>query len=198
MATSRQSSHSSSRQSSQGGDVFPTYHRVASLSAASFGAVALETFDQSGGVIPQDHRSQDYPVFHLSTMLEQTMYHILYPISIPLVYLFRGHAAAMNMRFMPSRDQSYIALFQFALYGAVLAILVLFLASVPSAPAAGNSRVLFYFTMLEMVVAVSTSSFQRLAIATKWAYMSRSQYNYLMSHRARFELLQADQIVNAW
>jgi len=158
----------------------------------------MDSFDMTM-IVPQDHRAQDYPVFHMEIFLEQVVYQVLFPLSLILVYVVRGHDAAANMRFIPTKDQTYVAMFQYVLNGAlVVMVTLLFFCGYSWADLSMQMDVVAFFLLGEVALAVVTSVFQRLAVATKWSYLPKEQYDVVMTQRVTFEALQGDQIVNAW
>jgi hypothetical protein len=158
----------------------------------------MDSFDMTM-IVPQDHRAQDYPVFHVEIFLEQVVYQVLFPLSLILVYAIRGHDAAANMRFIPTKDQTYVAMFQYVLNGAlVVMVTLLFFCGYSWTDLSMQMDVIAFFLLGEVTLAVVTSVFQRLAVATKWSYLPKEQYDVVMTQRVTFEALQGDQIVNAW
>lgn len=169
---------------------------ITSTSGAFAALLELETYDQSL-IVPQDHRAQATPLFHMDTFFEQAFYQIGYPVSIPFIWVIRGSAALHNMRFICSKEQSYVALFQLLLNGSVFAMLALLLTDMQTMRMSANV-VLAYFAIGEVTLALVTSAFQRGAVSTKWAYVPREQYVYAMKNRIPFQALQQDQIMNSW
>lgn len=169
---------------------------ITSTSGAFAALLELETYDQSL-IVPQDHRAQATPLFHMDTFFEQAFYQIGYPLSLPFIWAIRGSAALHNMRFICSKEQSYVALFQLLLNGSVFAMLALLLTDMQTMRMSANA-VLAYFAIGEVALALVTSAFQRGAVSTKWAYVPREQYVYAMKNRIPFQALQQDQIMNSW
>lgn len=169
---------------------------ITSTSGAFAALLELETYDQSL-IVPQDHRAQATPLFHMDTFFEQAFYQIGYPLSLPFIWAIRGSAALHNMRFICSKEQSYVALFQLLLNGSVFAMLALLLTDMATTRMSGDV-VVAYFAIGEVALALVTSAFQRGAVSTKWAYVPREQYVYAMRNRIPFQALQQDQIMNSW
>lgn len=130
--------------------------------------------------------------FRSAIFLEQFVYQVFFPLSLPLIYAVRGHAAVMNMRFLPSSEQSYISIFQYALALCMCtAIIICFAVPV-------ENSVSWYAMLYEMAMVLIGGIFQRTMVATKYAYVPKDEYEYLMRTRVPLAKLQADQLLAGW
>lgn len=150
---------------------------------------------RSDGAVMQDHRSQEHPEFHVSTFVEQLVYQMMFPFSVPLIWLIRGWPALVNMRFVPSNEQTYIFNFQLFLAGSVFSCVGTYFATTYWHR---KESAMSEFLTLEVIIVLVSAFFQRLPVATKWAYLPRPTYLALMRRRAVFADLLNDQIINGW
>lgn len=133
------------------------------------------------------------------------MYQILHPFSIPAALAFRGRAAVRNMRLgccvgSPSTGHAVAQGFQWMLIICLVVIACVSGAYLPPPERAASPEEAALLATLQVeVAAVFTAAlFQRLAVATKWAYLPPAQYARLMRVEESYEALAGDQLLAGW
>jgi hypothetical protein len=118
-------------------------------------------------------------------------------LSIPFIYVVRGANAVSNMRLLPSRDQIYISIFQLLLSGSLVVAIACWLVDSMSTKRDGGDTMQTAMTY-ECAMLIIGMFFQRMAVATKYAYMPAEDYRRLVSTKMTFQELQEDQIIYGW
>ena len=164
--------------------------------------------DGGGGFYAVEHRlvrGAPSITLSVSALLEQSLYQILHPFSIPAALLLRGRAAVRNMRLgcccgSPSAGHAVAAGFQWMLSACLVAIAVTTASYLPPPERAGSTEEAALLASLQVEVAAVfiAGLFQRLAVATKWAYLPAAQYARLMRREERYEALAEDQLLAGW
>lgn len=127
-------------------------------------------------------------------LLEQSVYQVFFPLSVPLAAAIRGRAACENMRFIPVVSNPG-SLFSFC-FGLVMS--AIFWVPFTCWLAAGRASPLGPVFDVEIAFLIFATVFQRLAVATKYAFMPPDRYALFMTKRLPDSALNHEQLVTGW
>ncbi len=138
-------------------------------------------------------------------LAEQLFYQVFHPFSTPFVVFFRGHAAVRNMRLgccvaSPSTGHAMAQGFQWMLIACLMVVAGVTAAVLPRPERAASPEEAALLASLEVEVAAVfiAGIFQRIAVATKWAYLPPARYASLMRVAENYEALAEDQLLAGW
>jgi hypothetical protein len=155
---------------------------------------------------PVEVRGADAASFSAAIFLEQLVWQVGYPLTVPLAYAIRGAAAVENMRFNlwggaggDTGAHLTASIFQLHLAGLWLGGLVAWAVTPPPPPGAGAADMALAESMTVEVATVSVAAvFQRVAVATKYAFLPPREYAGLMARPCPYARLAADQLIVGW
>lgn len=146
-----------------------------------------------------EHRALGLPTLRLAALAEQLLYQVLFPVSLPLVWAARGGAAVRNLQFVPGGGRTSGFVFQLVLSLAVWAQVGLFLGSgLASVPPGPGRDAQWFFLRYDLIMSVVFLFFQRLPVATKWAYLPAAEYGDLMRRVVPAADLVKYQVLYSW
>lgn len=132
--------------------------------------------------------------FEWLQFLEQFVYQALFPFSLPLILAVRGRAAAANMLFLPP-DASRVTGVIFTYMLAVAFYIALAMAILNGSSGDPNVAAAIRYEAATVVIG---SLFQRMIVATKYAFMPRGKYEAVMRRAASMEEMSDDQLITGW